>query len=143
VVQSSIKREHNERSQSLRGIVTDRIGERHFDKFLSCVCIKMRELLMRLMESPEIAGVVMAEFSRLMRPENFTDYCLLQDIIDTGCILYSPEGPIDLASATGQLVGPALSSHLLIGGIWGLMIDAVSFLMSVQKSALIGILLRV
>jgi DNA invertase Pin-like site-specific DNA recombinase len=65
---------------------------------------QMQELL-KLMEVPEVHGVVAREFSRLMRPENFADYALLQHFIDTGTILYLPEGPIDLASKTGRLYG--------------------------------------
>ena len=65
---------------------------------------QMQELL-RLMESPEIHGVVTKEFSRLMRPEKFTDYALLQQFTDTGTILYLPDGPIDLASKSGRLLG--------------------------------------
>src|SRR5713226_6301047 len=65
---------------------------------------KMKELL-RLMESPDIQGVVAKEFSRLMRPEKFTDYALLQQFIDTGTVLYLPDGPIDLASKSGRLLG--------------------------------------
>ena len=65
---------------------------------------QMQELL-RLMEEPEIHGVVTKEFSRLMRPENFADYALLQHFIDTGTVLYLPEGPIDLASKLGRLYG--------------------------------------
>src|SRR5713101_2351554 len=65
---------------------------------------KMKELL-RLMESPDIQGVVAKEFSRLMRPEKFTDYALLQQFIDTNTLLYLPEGPIDLASKMGRLLG--------------------------------------
>jgi DNA invertase Pin-like site-specific DNA recombinase len=65
---------------------------------------EMRELL-RLIESPEICGVVAKEFSRLMRPENFADYTLLQSFADTGTILYLPEGPIDFRSKTGRLFG--------------------------------------
>lgn len=65
---------------------------------------EIRELL-RLMESPDIHGVVTKEFSRLMRPENFADYILLQHFIDTKTILYLPEGPIDLASKHGRLYG--------------------------------------
>jgi len=64
----------------------------------------MQELL-RLMESPEVHGVVTKEFSRLMRPEKFTDYALLQQFIDTGTVLYLPDGPIDLASKSGRLLG--------------------------------------
>lgn len=65
---------------------------------------EMQELL-RLMRDPEIHGVVTKEFSRLMRPENFADYTLLQHFIDTRTILYLPEGPIDLASKHGRLYG--------------------------------------
>jgi DNA invertase Pin-like site-specific DNA recombinase len=65
---------------------------------------QMQELL-RMMESEEIHGVVTKEFSRLMRPEKFTDYALLQQFIDTGTVLYLPDGPIDLASKSGRLLG--------------------------------------
>lgn len=65
---------------------------------------QMQELL-RLMESPEVHGVVTKEFSRLMRPEKFTDYALLQQFTDTGTVLYLPDGPIDLASKSGRLLG--------------------------------------
>jgi len=65
---------------------------------------QMQELL-RMMESPEIHGVVTKEFSRLMRPEKFTDYALLQQFIDTRTVLYLPDGPIDLASKSGRLLG--------------------------------------
>jgi DNA invertase Pin-like site-specific DNA recombinase len=61
--------------------------------------------LLTLIESPDIHGVVTKEFSRLMRPEKFTDYALLQHFIDTRTILYLPDGPIDLSSKTGTLVG--------------------------------------
>jgi DNA invertase Pin-like site-specific DNA recombinase len=65
---------------------------------------EMHELL-RLMEDPEIHGVVTKEFSRLMRPENFGDYILLQHFIETETVLYLPDGPIDLASKSGRLLG--------------------------------------
>jgi DNA invertase Pin-like site-specific DNA recombinase len=61
--------------------------------------------LMKLMQSPAIDGVVAREFSRLMRPENFCDYALLQAFSDSKTILYLPEGPIDLNSKTGRLMG--------------------------------------
>ena len=64
----------------------------------------MQELL-RLMELPEISGVVTREFSRLFRPERFDDYALLQYFIDTECTFYLPDGPIDLASKSGRLLG--------------------------------------
>jgi DNA invertase Pin-like site-specific DNA recombinase len=65
---------------------------------------EMQELV-RLMDSPEVHGVVTKEFSRLIRPEKFTDYALLQVFIDTNTILYLPDGPIDLASKSGRLLG--------------------------------------
>lgn len=65
---------------------------------------EMQELL-RLMELPEVHGVVTKEFSRLIRPEKFTDYALLQQFIDTRTVLYLPDGPIDLASKSGRLLG--------------------------------------
>ena len=65
---------------------------------------EMQELLC-LIKSREIGGVVAKEFSRLMRPENFADYTLLQEFADTGTILYLPEGPIDFRSKIGRLFG--------------------------------------
>ena len=65
---------------------------------------EMQELL-TLIASPDIHGVVAKEFSRLMRPEKFTDYALLQHFIDTKTMLYLPDGPLDLSSKTGTLVG--------------------------------------
>lgn len=65
---------------------------------------EMQEM-MRLMVSPEIHGVVAREFSRLMRPENFSDYALLQAFADTRTVLYLPDGPIDLSSKSGRLMG--------------------------------------
>jgi DNA invertase Pin-like site-specific DNA recombinase len=65
---------------------------------------EMQELL-RLIEAKDIHGVVAKEFSRLMRPENFADYALLQAFADTGTILYLPDGPIDFRSKSGRLFG--------------------------------------
>ncbi|MGI8898516.1 MAG: recombinase family protein [Pyrinomonadaceae bacterium] len=61
--------------------------------------------LLNLMEDVEIHGVIAREFSRLMRPEDFGDYALLQAFANTKTILYLPEGPIDFASKTGRLMG--------------------------------------
>ena len=65
---------------------------------------EMQEM-MRLMVSPEIHGIVAREFSRLMRPENFSDYALLQAFADTKTVLYLPDGPVDLSSKSGRLMG--------------------------------------
>lgn len=64
---------------------------------------EMQELL-KLIESPDIDGVVVREFSRVMRPDNFGDYVLFQAFQDTGTLLYLPDGPLDLNSKTGKLV---------------------------------------
>jgi DNA invertase Pin-like site-specific DNA recombinase len=61
--------------------------------------------LIQAMASPEIHGVVAREFSRLMRPENFEDFALLQVFVDSKTVLYLPEGPLDLNSKTGRLMG--------------------------------------
>jgi DNA invertase Pin-like site-specific DNA recombinase len=65
---------------------------------------EMRQML-EWMRSPDLHGVVTKEFSRLMRPENFGDYTLLQHFADTKTLLYLPEGPIDLSSKMGRLMG--------------------------------------
>ena len=72
----------------------------------ACVLLapEIQELI-RLMQSPDIAGVVAREFSRLMRPENFEDFALLQVFADTKTVLYLPEGPLDLSNKTGRLMG--------------------------------------
>lgn len=74
---------------------------------------EMQEMI-RLMSDPEIHGIVAREFSRLMRPENYADYALLQVFVDTQTILYLPEGPIDFASTDGRLMGTLKAA---MGGI--------------------------
>jgi DNA invertase Pin-like site-specific DNA recombinase len=61
--------------------------------------------LLRLIQSPEIHGVVAREFSRLMRPENLADFALLQAFADSRTLLYLPEGPIDFNNKSGRLMG--------------------------------------
>jgi hypothetical protein len=65
---------------------------------------EMQEML-RLMADPQIHGIVAREFSRLMRPENYADYALLQVFVDTNTLLYLPSGPIDFGSTDGRLMG--------------------------------------
>lgn len=64
----------------------------------------MQELV-KLIDDPEIHGVVAREFSRLMRPEKLGDFILLQSFADTGTHLYLPDGPIDFDSKSGRLLG--------------------------------------
>jgi len=61
--------------------------------------------MLKLMADPDIHGVICREFSRLMRPENFGDYAMLQAFVDTETLLYLPEGPINFGSPDGRLVG--------------------------------------
>ena len=61
--------------------------------------------LVRLIQDPEVHGVVAREFSRLMRPENLGDFILLQAFADSKTLLYLPDGPIDFATKTGRLLG--------------------------------------
>lgn len=74
---------------------------------------EMQEMI-RLMQAPDIHGVITREFSRLMRPENFADYALLQSFVDSNTILYLPEGPIDFSSDSGIILGTV---HAALGGI--------------------------
>jgi DNA invertase Pin-like site-specific DNA recombinase len=74
---------------------------------------EMQEMI-RLMQDVEIHGVIAREFSRLMRPENFADYALLQSFVDSNTVLYLPEGPIDFSSDSGMILGTV---HATLGGI--------------------------
>ncbi|HEY2123514.1 MAG TPA: recombinase family protein [Chthoniobacterales bacterium] len=67
-------------------------------------CPEMQELL-RSIAAPGIEGVVTKEFSRLIRPEKFTDLALLEVFIETNTVLFLPDGPIDLSSKTGRFIG--------------------------------------
>jgi DNA invertase Pin-like site-specific DNA recombinase len=62
------------------------------------------QALLKSIEDPNIHGVVVREFSRVMRPDSFGDYVLFQTFQETGTILYLPDGPLDLNSKTGKLV---------------------------------------
>src|SRR5882724_8978212 len=49
-------------------------------------------------ERPDITAVVTKEFSRLMRPENFRDYAILQIFVDYGITLYMPDAVMNMAN---------------------------------------------
>jgi DNA invertase Pin-like site-specific DNA recombinase len=61
--------------------------------------------LIELLRSRQYSGVVAREFSRLMRPENFSDMGLLQEFVDAKAVLFLPDGPIDFASKAGRFMG--------------------------------------
>lgn len=61
--------------------------------------------LIKLIQDPEVHGVVAREFSRLMRPENLGDFFLLQAFADSKTLLYLPDGPIDFSTKSGKMIG--------------------------------------
>jgi len=99
------QRDTNQRTAILYGLTIVRSIQ--FSDVSGTAVLQAPEIqeLIRLMQSPDIHGVVTREFSRLMRPENFADYALLQAFVDTKTVLYLGDGPIDLASKQGRLMG--------------------------------------
>src|SRR5579862_9543934 len=65
---------------------------------------EMQKLLKRI-EDPTIHGVVVREFSRMMRPDNLADWTLLAAFQNTGTLIYTPDGPLDFASKSGRFMG--------------------------------------
>ncbi len=63
------------------------------------------QTLLRLIQNPQIAGVVAREFSRVMRPDCFSDYVLFQAFQESGTVLFLPDGPVDLNTKHGRLLG--------------------------------------
>ena len=61
--------------------------------------------MIRLLETGLFSGVVAREFSRLIRPESYVDFALLQVFVDTNSILYLPDGPVDFSNKTGRFMG--------------------------------------
>ncbi len=61
--------------------------------------------LLQLIRRPDISGVVVREFSRIMRPDCFGDYMLFHVFQESETILYLPEGPIDFNTRPGRLAG--------------------------------------
>jgi DNA invertase Pin-like site-specific DNA recombinase len=59
----------------------------------------------------KVHGVVAREFSRMMRPENFADYAILQAFADSHTLLYLPDGPIDFCLQDGSVNGHDASGH--------------------------------
>ncbi len=53
----------------------------------------------------DIDGVVTREFSRLMRPDNYADYAILQRFKETNTLLYLPEGPLNFNDKSGRIIG--------------------------------------
>jgi len=61
--------------------------------------------LIGLMHSGQIQGVIVADWDRLIRLDNFNDFALLQHFKDTGTRIYLPDQVIDLNTQSGFLIG--------------------------------------
>lgn len=64
---------------------------------------EFRRMLTRL-EEPGIVGVVVADTSRLMRPERLSDYQILEAFRAAGKLLYTTDGPRDVRTFGGRLL---------------------------------------
>jgi len=58
--------------------------------------------LQRIVRSGECHGIVTKEHTRLIRPENFADYALLELLKEHSVKLYTTDGVLDLSTNTGQ-----------------------------------------
>ena len=61
--------------------------------------------LISLIKSADIQGVVVADVDRLMRPDNFNDFGLLQKFKETNTKILLPDQTIDLNTQSGTLIG--------------------------------------
>nr|WP_321513104.1 recombinase family protein [uncultured Pseudodesulfovibrio sp.] len=61
--------------------------------------------LLALLRAGRAKGLVVADFDRLLRADDFRSFGLLQDIQDTGAQIYMPDQVVDLASQAGFLMG--------------------------------------
>ena len=61
--------------------------------------------LLRRLQSPDVAAVVVAAFDRLFRRGQFSDYAILDAFRETGTRLLTSDGELDLATDAGGLLG--------------------------------------
>src|SRR5690606_21035136 len=59
--------------------------------------------IIRLVASGIISGLVISDLDRLFRPDQPTDYAILQTFKDSGAIIYSGDTTYDLGSKDGML----------------------------------------
>lgn len=64
---------------------------------------EMTELL-EVIKHPDIHAVVVCEWSRLLRCEDFESQSVLQRFVDTGTELYTEQGPQDLVTPLGRFM---------------------------------------
>jgi DNA invertase Pin-like site-specific DNA recombinase len=90
-------------------------------KFKNLNCLKIYEIadvsgtnvrnapeiqeILRLVENRNVSGVVVADLDRLLRPDRFEDFSLLQVFQDSGAILYCGSTELDLSTKDGFLTG--------------------------------------
>jgi len=59
---------------------------------------------LKCLEDPKVSAVITREFSRLMRPERFDDFAILQHFVDNGITLYFPTDVLDLSSRQARFM---------------------------------------
>ncbi len=59
--------------------------------------------VLELVAQGRARGIVLAEYSRLFRPDRWADMVVLQELDDHSAQLYLPTGPIDLSSQVGMV----------------------------------------
>jgi DNA invertase Pin-like site-specific DNA recombinase len=59
--------------------------------------------VLELIAQGRARGIVLAEYSRLFRPDRWGDMVVLQELDDHGAQLYLPTGPVDLGSQVGMV----------------------------------------
>jgi DNA invertase Pin-like site-specific DNA recombinase len=62
------------------------------------------EQFLRAVEDPRVTCVITREFSRLMRPERFDDFAILQIFVDHGITLYFPSDVLDLSNRQARFM---------------------------------------
>jgi DNA invertase Pin-like site-specific DNA recombinase len=60
--------------------------------------------MLNIIRAGQVRGIVIADFDRLMRPDDFRSLAILQDIKETQTLLYLPEQVIDLNTQSGFLM---------------------------------------
>ncbi|MFH1672475.1 MAG: recombinase family protein [Pseudomonadota bacterium] len=65
---------------------------------------EVKELL-QLVKSAYIKGIVVADWDRLIRLDNFRDFALLQHLKETNTLIFLPDQIIDLNTQSGFLIG--------------------------------------
>jgi DNA invertase Pin-like site-specific DNA recombinase len=61
--------------------------------------------LIQMMYSKQIGGVVVSDWDRLLRVDNWTDFRLLQHFTETKTLIYLPDQVVDLNTQSGFLMG--------------------------------------